>query len=155
MKNLSFCFKRKIEDWKTQNLLISPIDGRLDRAQFWSENQVITSGEVIGMVIPEDAIEIICKAVADAQSIGKLKEGQRVLIKLDGFNSQEYGSVEGVVSSISEIPYNGEYQVKINLINKLTTMDNIQIPFIQDLTGTAEILIDESRLINKLIKFGN
>ena len=90
------------------------------------------------------------KAVADAQSISKLKEGQKVLIKLDGFNSQEYGSVEGMVSSISEIPYDGEYQIRIDLPNKLTTMDDIQIPFIQDLTGIAEVLTEESRLIKLL-----
>ena len=55
-----FLLTTRVEDWKTQNLLISPIDGRLDRAKFWSENQVITGGEVVGMVVPQDRIEIIC-----------------------------------------------------------------------------------------------
>ena len=150
-----FLLEKKIEDWESQNLLASPIEGRLDRIQFWSENQLIPNGEVIGMVIPEDPIDVICRAVINTQSIGKIKEGQRALIKLDGFNAQQFGSVEGVISSLSTTQYNEGYHVRITLPNKLVTMDNVEIPLIQELTGTAEVLIDDSRLINKLINFKN
>jgi hypothetical protein len=150
-----FQIHTKIQDWELENLMVSPISGRLDRSQFWSKNQLITNGDVIAMVIPEDPIEIICRAIANVQSISKLKEGQRVLMKLDGFNAQQFGSVEGTINSISTIPYGEDYQVKINLTNKLVTMDNVEIPLIQGLTGIAEVVIDESRLINKLLNFKN
>jgi multidrug resistance efflux pump len=150
-----FQLHTKIQDWELGNLMVSPISGRLDRSQFWSKNQLISNGDVIAMVIPEDPIEIICRAIANVQSISKLKKGQRVLMKLDGFNAQQFGSVEGTINSISTIPYGEDYQVKINLTNKLVTMDNVEIPLIQGLTGIAEVVIDESRLIKKLLNFKN
>ncbi|WP_409012461.1 HlyD family efflux transporter periplasmic adaptor subunit [Dyadobacter sp. 50-39] len=37
-------------------------------------------------------------------SLGKVKEGQKVLVKLDGYPYQEFGSIEGILSKISTTP---------------------------------------------------
>lgn len=144
----------KIKDWETKNLLTSPINGKLDRSSLWSENQFIANGEVIATIIPKNPTEIICRAFANARAIGAIKQGQRVLIKLDGFNSQVFGSIEGVVSSVSNIPLNEEYLVKIELPSQLTTNEGKQIPLIQELTGVAEVITSEIRLLFKLIDNG-
>lgn len=149
-----FILKDKIEYWELRNLLISPIDGRLDRPSLWSENQIISSGEVIATIIPENPTEIICRAFASAQTVGAIKEGQKVLIKPDGFNSQKFGSIEGEVISVSNIPVKDEYLVKIHLPNQLTTNETKEIPLIQELTGAAEVITSESKLLNKLIDIG-
>lgn len=148
-----FALEESIKVWKLNNLLISPTVGKLDRSTFWSENQMISTGEVVAMVIPDDPAEILCRAYVDPASVAVLQEGQRVLIKLDGFSPQEFGSIEGKIHFISNVPYNEQYIVKVELINGLTTMENKEIPLIQELTGVAEVITSEGTLFERLIDF--
>lgn len=149
-----FILKGKVEDWELRNLIISPLEGKLDRSSLWSENQLIISGESFASIIPTDLTNVVCIAYADPQTIGAIKVGQKALIKLDGFNSQFFGSIEGTVMSVSSIPLNGEYLIKLQLSNQLTTNENKEIPLIQELTGVAEVITSENRLLNKLIDIG-
>ena len=153
LKESKFSLEESIKAWKLSNLLISPTDGTLDRSTFWSENQLINAGEVLAMIIPEDPLQVLCRAYVDPSSVGALQAGQRVLIKLDGFNPQEFGSIEGTIESVSNVPFNEQYIVKINLANGLTTMENKEIPLIQDLTGIGEVITSEGTLFQRLVGF--
>lgn len=148
-----FLLNQKIITWKVNHVLVAPVKGRLDRSSYWSENQLVLAGEVLAMIIPEDPLQILCRSQTDPLSVGTLRTGQRVLIKLDGFNPQEFGTVEGSILSISNVPINDQYLVKISLENGLKTMEGKEIPFIQELTGVGEVLISEGTLFQKLVQF--
>jgi HlyD family secretion protein len=76
---------------------------------------------------------------------------QRVNIKIDNFPYLQYGMIKGVVRNISLVPDNQEYTVEVDLPEGLTTYYKIEIPFKQEMQGTAEILTDERRLLERII----
>lgn len=78
---------------------------------------------------------------------GKVKMGQRAVIRLTGFPEQEYGGMEGKVASISPVPdEEGNYVVEISL----TRMSDSQPPALKVMSGTAEIIIREQSLLKRL-----
>ena len=81
---------------------------------------------------------------------GKIKSGQKVLIKLDNYRYQEYGIVEGKVVNISLTPDDeGNYYVDIVLPKGLKTSYNKTLPFDKELKGNADIVTQDLRLIER------
>jgi hypothetical protein len=85
------------------------------------------------------------------ENSGKVKTGQKVNIKLANFPYTEFGMLTGKVKSISLVPDQGKYFVEIELTNGLKTNYNKQLPFFQEMTGTAEIITEDMRLIERII----
>jgi len=63
----------------------------------------------------------------------------------------EYGMVKGIIKSISLVPNDENYLVEVELPEGLVTYYDISIPFNQEMTGRAEILTDDRRLIERII----
>ncbi|MFL0139790.1 HlyD family secretion protein, partial [Tenacibaculum maritimum] len=82
---------------------------------------------------------------------GKVKKGQRVNIKLHGFPYEEYGVVLGNVLDISEIPNEDFYLIKIKLKNGLLTSYNKEITFKQNINGSADIITEDLRMIERFV----
>jgi len=141
-----------IEQWKEKYLIESPVRGKITFTSFWNENQVIKSGEVLATVIPEDMSRIIVRASIPGSGLGRVKVGQEVNIKLSGFPYMEFGVLKGKISTLSLVPAGEAYIAEIVLINGLTSTYNISLHFINEMTGTADIITDNSRLIFRLIK---
>ena len=83
---------------------------------------------------------------------GKIREYQKVLLKLENFPYREWGTVEASVGSISQVPRTGEnlgYVVYLN-IDDLTTSYGKKLEFNQELIGTAEILLEEVTVLERL-----
>jgi len=64
----------------------------------------------------------------------------------------EFGVLKGKISTLSLVPAGEAYIAEIVLINGLTSTYNISLHFINEMTGTADIITDNSRLIFRLIK---
>ena len=74
--------------------------------------------------------------------------GQRAVICLSGFSEQEYGRMEGKVVSISPVPNEeGNYVAEISLIR----MPDKQPSLLKVMNGTAEIIIREQSLLERLL----
>lgn len=85
-------------------------------------------------------------------NIGKLKEGQTVLIKLDGFPHREYGMVEGKLSQLSNSPGKDDsYWGYIELPHKLKTRYGHTLSYRNGLNGQAEIITADRRLAERLL----
>ena len=81
------------------------------------------------------------------QGSGKVRTGQRAVIRLTGFSEQEYGRTEGKVVSISPVPdEEGNYVVEI----RLTRMSDKQPPILKVMSGTAEIIVREQSLLKRI-----
>lgn len=82
------------------------------------------------------------------QGSGKVRTGQRAVIRLTGFPEQEYGRMEGKVVSISPVPdEKGNYIVEISLNPKTDK----QPPVLKVMEGTAEIIVREQSLLERLL----
>ena len=143
--------KSSIVSWNDKYVLTSPIDGRITFTGYWNENQVVKPGDRLATVVPLDETRIIAKAVIPPASIGKVKKGQDVHIKLSGFPYMEFGMLQGKVSYISLVPIKEGYVAEIELIGGMKSSYSEQLKFIQQMDGTAEIITRKMRLISRFI----
>jgi len=138
--------------WKEKFLIISPVNGKITFTAFWNVNQVIRAGDIVATVIPQDPSRIIVRAIVPAAGLGRVRSGQEVNIKLSGFPYMEFGVIKGKIRSISLVPAGEGYIAEIDPVNGLRSSYGIDIGFINDMTGTADIITDNKRLIYRLIK---
>jgi HlyD family secretion protein len=74
-----------------------------------------------------------------------------VNIKLSGYPYLEYGIVRGIVKSKSLVPSGDAYVIDIALPNGLTTLYGKPLDFTQNMQGTAEIITEDIRLLQKIV----
>lgn len=146
--------KNYIHTWEQNFVLTAPHSGVVSYLGNWSENQFIQSGAALFAVVPENN-EYIGFVKISTQGYGKVKSGQRVNIQLANYPSHEFGQLRGTVSHISQIPADGaddtkEYLVKVKLDNGLVSTYNKQLEFKPEMMGTAEIITEDLRLIERI-----
>lgn len=143
--------KRALRDWEQNYLFKSSINGKISFQQYWGENQFVKSGEVVFTILPDDRDNLLGKLVVPAQNSGKIKPGQKVLIKLDNYLYQQFGIVEGMVRNISLSPdAEGNYYVEVELPQGLKTSYNKDLNFDKEMRGSAEIVTEDLRLIERV-----
>lgn len=140
----------EISAWKRQFLFVSPIEGYVSLNKIWTDNQYVTAGETVFSVIP-DAQDIIGNLEMPVAGSGKVHEGQAVNLKFDNYPFDEYGMVMGEVESISELPTkDNTYIIRISLPNGLRSSYKRDLEFKQQMQGSAEIITEDLRLIERL-----
>lgn len=142
--------KAQLVLWENTYTLVSPFNGRVSFTRFWSENQTVGLNDPVLTVIPEDTGEFVGRIKLKMNRSGKVRTGQAVNIKLSGFPFLEFGMVRGVVISKSLVPEGDSYVIEVGLPEGLTTLYGKTLEFNQNMQGTAEIITDSTRLLEKL-----
>ncbi len=143
--------KAQINMWENNYLLVSPVEGTVSFTRFWSANQSVVKDEPVINVVPLETGNFLGRIYLKMQRSGKVKTGQLVNIKLSGYPYLEYGMVRGVVKSKSLVPTGDAYIIEINLPVGLTTLYGIKLDFTQNMQGTAEIITEDIRLLQKIV----
>lgn len=144
--------KKVIKDWELNYVLKSSIEGKVSFLQIWTANQTITSGDNVFSIIPTTEKGYIGKLKAPAQNSGKIKIGQQVNIRLANFPDREFGMLKGKVKNISLVPdKEGNLLIDVALPQDLKTNYKKCIPFQQEMTGSAEIVTEDLRLLERVL----
>jgi HlyD family secretion protein len=143
--------KAQLNTWKNTYLLISPVEGLVSFTKFWSANQSVVKDEPVVSIVPAETGNFLGRINLKMQRSGKVKTGQSVNIKLSGYPYLEYGMVRGKVKSISLVPTDDSYVIEIELPEGLSTLYGKKLVFTQNMQGTAEIITENVRLLQKLI----
>jgi len=143
--------RAQVRIWENTYLIISPIDGIVSFTKFWKQNQVVARDEPVLSIVPSQPGNFIGRMDLRMQRSGKVKPGQAVNIKLTGYPYLEYGMVRGVVKSKSLVPSGDSYVIEITLPDGLKTLYNRELGFTQNMQGTAEIMTDSLRLLQKVV----
>ena len=142
--------KKSLKDWEMRYVLSSEINGKVSFLNYWSKNQTVNQGDLVFTILPAENSSFIAKLKTPAQNLGKVKIGQTVNIKLQNYPDYEFGVLKGKVNHISEISdKDGFYTIDVTLPNKLITSYNKEIEFKQEMRGTAEIITEDLRLIQR------
>lgn len=141
-------FKSQIEKWKQKYILTAPISGIAIFKGILLENQNIAEGQTLFYIDPKNT-EYYAILYLPQSNFGKLKIGQKVLMKLPAYPYHEFGVLKGNIEYISPIISEKGYFAKISLPNALLTSHNIQVKFKEGLIGQAEVVI-ESRSLFKI-----
>jgi len=154
-RNVSQSFyqlKKVIRDWELAYALKSSISGKVTFLQVWNENQTINIGDNVFSIIPDAKNSFIGKVKAPALNSGKIQVGQRVNIRLANYPDREFGVLKGEIKNISLVPdKDGNLLIDVALPNGLKTSYNKQITFQQEMKGSAEIVTEDLRLIERIL----
>lgn len=141
----------QIKIWENNYLLRSPFDGFVTFTRYWNENQVVIKDEPVLNVVPHETGSYLGRINLKMQRSGKVKSGQKVNIKLSSYPYLEYGMVRGIIKTKSLVPSGDAYVIEIDFPDGLTTLYGIKLEFTQNMSGTAEILTEDLRLLQKLV----
>ncbi len=140
-----------LEAWKKQYLLVAPISGIVAFSQLIQENQEVIPDQPVFYITPEQK-GYYCEMLVEQNNFGKLGLGQKVVIHLESYPFQEYGSLLGKVAFISKIPNNNkQYLVKVDLVQALKTDNGYDISFSNGLIANAQVITSRNRLIYKFL----
>jgi len=130
----------------------SSIAGQVSFMQIWSENQTINVGESIFAIIPQKTSEFVGKVKAPTLNSGKIKINQNVNIRLLNYPDREFGIIKGRIKSISLTPdKENNLLIDVTLPNGLETSHHKKITFQQEMSGNADIITEDLRLIERLL----
>ncbi|MGF6929551.1 multidrug resistance efflux pump [Chitinophaga sp. W2I13] len=142
--------RKSLNAWEQNYLLTSSVAGVVGFQQFLGKNQFVKTGDILLSVMPDDKDMLIGGLRVPATNSGKVKVGQKVLLKLDNYPYQEFGMVEGRVKNIANAPdKDGNYYVNVILPEGLQTSFHKTLPFDKELKGNAEIVTQDLRLIER------
>lgn len=83
---------------------------------------------------------------------GCIKEGQNVNIKLTGYSYHDYGIIRGLIFNKEETRIkNDKYILTVSFPNDLITNYNKNIQYYNNMSGIADIIISEKRIIENIL----
>lgn len=151
IKELEIAFKNvyaELNSWIQKYAIIAPYKGKASFTKYWSVGQYVTPGEEVMTVIPINN-PLIGKLVLPPAKSGKVKIGQSVNIKLDGYPYTEYGIVQGYVQAVSLISFEKNYLVDVSLPEGLHTNYGETLEFTQEMSGKADIITEDMTLFER------
>lgn len=146
---------KEIEFKKQQQNIISPVDGYVNTMLIHTIGGVVTPAEKVISVVPADSPLIIKASVPD-KDIGFVKKGMPVQVKIDTYDFQKYGMIEGIVKKVSKDSVEDEkqgliYDVYITPVTKSLTVDGKEQPVAIGMGLSAEIKTGKRRIIEFFI----
>lgn len=144
--------KGEIDSWKQMYYLESPVAGKVSFTSYWSANQYVEAGKRVMTIVPEEEGRMLGKISLGFTGAGKVKVGQEVNIRFDNYPHMEYGMVKAVVRRISMVPEDQVYMVEVDFPEGLTTFYGEQLDFHQQMQGSADIITQDLRLLQKILR---
>ena len=142
--------KSQVDEWKNKYLLIAPTDGKIAFANFLQENQQLQNNQTVCFINPGNT-QYFAEVYIPQSNFGKIKQGQKVLLKLPAYPYQQFGSVTGKLDFISAIPTDTGYLAKVLLPNGLQTNYKKQVQYHEGLSAQAEIITEDLKLSERLL----
>ena len=140
--------------WKQKYIVLSPATGQAYLLGVWYEQQYAHSGKEIMSILP-DAHHFLGKIKLPAAKAGKVRINQAVQIRFDSYDYQKYGSVLGKIAAISPIPNEEKdsyFLIDVSLPDSLHTNYAYNISPQAEMTGEAQIITAEKRLIDRFLQ---
>ena len=149
--------KEGVREWNQNYLIIAPIAGKISMPFPININQHINVQEEILVIIPkEERNDIKVEGILPIANSGKIKNGLKAHIQIDGFPQQEFGTLASVIDNISLVPQRNDkgsaYLLELSLSDSLNTNYNKAIPFRQEMEGTANIFTNDKRVLERIFE---
>ena len=140
----------EIDVWEAEYVLRAPADGVVAFYDFWSDQQYVTAGRQVFLIVPETS-RLLGRMSVNQGGAGKIKPGQIVRIRFADFPYREFGLVTGRVQSVSMVARDGANLVLVDIPYPLVTSFKKRVQFKQDMTGEAGIITEDIRLIGRVL----
>lgn len=142
--------KTHLSQWEETYVLKAPIGGKVTFFDFRSERQFVKSGEEVMTIVPDDEGSLVGKVSMTVRNSGKVQNSNKVLIRLQNYPYREFGMLIGTITNIALVPKDNIYAIEVALDNGLNTTFNKTLEFRQEMQGSAEIITEDLRLIERM-----
>lgn len=157
-------FRNQFHQWYQQYYVNAPANGRIQLASNLVRGQTVTAGKSIGYVIPEFTNQnseqqksnlIYAKVFVSSVGIGKIKPGNRAIIRLEAYPYKEYGTIDSYVEEIypiAEVLENGSriYELHIPLDSLLMTDYGYPIHYTPEMPIQVAVIAKERSLFERI-----
>ncbi|MES2061793.1 MAG: HlyD family efflux transporter periplasmic adaptor subunit [Bacteroidota bacterium] len=140
------------EDWKSKYILTASQAGRATFAGIIQRNQVITAGQDV-FYINAGNEQFFGEMNIPQDNLGKVKEGQQVLVKLRSYPFEEYGMLRGKISYLSDVPYKDSIFIsKVVFLSKYASDLKKPVHLKQGMIADAEIITEDATILQRLTR---
>lgn len=134
-----------------EQTLVSPVDGIVKTMEINTVGGVVVPSQTVSTIVPDNS-QMIVEIDVQNRDIGYIQNGQEVVMKLDTFDFQEYGKLEGTVVFVSPDAvwndmYGWVYKAKIAIDEEKFKQNNPSTEIGVGMECTAEVKVDERRII--------
>lgn len=135
---------KKVRNQLERTRIVAPVTGTVHDMKFLNPSSVVAPGAVVASIIPDGTNRIV-EARVRPTDIGFVKQGQKAEIKLQPYDSSIYGSVPGIVTSISPTTFQDPddrqyyYRVRIALERQYVDQAKEKFPILPGMTVIADI----------------
>lgn len=145
-------FKSEIDNWKMEHLLIARTSGKVVFNQFINEGDWVVANIPLFYIAAKDEGKYIGEMKIGQYALGKVFEGQTVIIRLKAFPYQEYGVLKGKISYLSNLNSNQDtsYVARVIFDNGKQSSYKKELNLKNGLIADAEIITQNRSLLEKL-----
>ncbi|BDS13643.1 HlyD family secretion protein [Aureispira anguillae] len=142
-----------LREWTQTNVLVAPVDGILNMYDIRSKRQFLTKEQHVFTISPSGKQTYFAWVKMPIGNSGKVKVDQSVIIKLANYPYHEFGTLKGRVLSITNVPKDGTYLLKVELPDQLLTSSGQELEQKQELIGVAEVITENLSLLGRMFNF--
>lgn len=138
--------------WVNQYILRAPVDGRVSYAGIIQENQTLNTGQEVFMINPANT-DFFGEVYIPQYNMGKVRIGQRTLVKMRSFPFEQYGLIRGEVNYISDVAFKDSVFIAKIGFERFDNKDpDHKIALKNGMKADAEIITEESSLLQRFIR---
>jgi len=138
------------EDWKSKYVLAASQSGKVLFSGIVQENHVLSANQEVFEINPGEG-GFFGEMKISQGNLGKVREGQKVLIKLKSYPFEEYGMLKGKIAYISDVPYKDSiYFSKVDFSLKQGSNLKRPIHLKQGMMADAEIITQDATMMQRL-----
>jgi HlyD family secretion protein len=140
------------EEWKAKYILSASQSGRLSYAGIIQENQVLSANQEVFYVNPGDE-QFFGEMAIPQNSMGKVRSGQQVLIKMKSYPFEEYGLIKGNIKNIADVPFKDSvFIARVNFKVKAATDMSRPLHLKQGMLADAEIVTQDATILQRIAR---
>ncbi len=140
------------EAWLLKYVVFAPLMGKVGFAGILQENQNVNTGQELFIVNPGNT-DFFGEVQIPQYNMGKVKLGQRTLVKLRSYPFEEYGVINGKISFITDVALKDSVFIAKVDFNKFE-QKNPEHPIVlkPGMMADAEIITKESSLLQRFLR---
>jgi hemolysin D len=146
---------RRSEFLSRRQAIVSPVKGHVAQLLCHTTGGVVTPAEKLATIVPSDA-PLLVRGLVQNRDVGFLKHAMAVSIKVDAFDFQKYGILDGELLQVSKDSVEDEalglvYEVYVRPCQKTLRVEGRETPIAAGMSVTAEIKVGKRRIIEFFI----
>nr|WP_199158505.1 HlyD family efflux transporter periplasmic adaptor subunit [Pedobacter sp. ASV2] len=151
LQSLNQCVTES-DAWILQHILKAPVAGKLSFAGIVQQNQNVAANQEIFIVNPGNA-NYFGEVQIPQYNMGKIRKGERTLVKLKSYPFEQYGMIRGRLTYISDAAYKDSVFIAKVSFEQFENKDpNRKIVLKNGMLADAEIITEESSLLQRFFR---